>query len=149
MSWYVETLIIFSDSIRSNINSDHAGYGEIIVESNLDDNDFNNLLIVEKKIEDIYKKGLLASRELEIINAVATGQSLSKLESELDLNRITISKIFSAVCEKIAYTLGGEFTDDGYVSYMKHKHNLSDKQIITLKNLIKGAYRHRTRRYYE
>ena len=149
MSRYVETLLIFSDSIRSNICNSYTNYGELVVELDLDDNDYNNLLIMEKKIKELHGKGLLADKEIDILNAVSTGQSLHKLEKELELNRITISKIFRAVCNKIAYTLGGEFTNDGYIAYMKKKHNLSGKQIDKLKHIIEGEYRHRTRRYYE
>jgi len=141
----VETLLIYKDSVRENIFN---GSG-LFVTTDLDDDDYNNLLVVEKKISDLVDDGLIAPKELEIVTAMSTNKSLKNICEELNLSRWTISKIFSTTCEKIAYSLGGVFTDDGYIEYMVNKYNLNTKHINKLETYIKGAYKHKVRRYYE
>lgn len=129
MSWYIKNLIQYADSIRNNIYTESG----IEVDLDLEDEDYNNLLIVEKKIKDLYESELLSTKELSIIQEVSQGKTFLELESVLDLNRNTIAKVFNLVCDKIAFILGNQFTNEGYLNYMKIKHNLSEEQIESLK----------------
>jgi hypothetical protein len=92
-------------------------------------NDYNNLLILEKNICELYKAGNITDREIQLIDKVATGKSFRELEKQDTLARHSLAKIFHTVCEKLAFILGGEFTDEGYLEYLKTKHNLDEGQV--------------------
>lgn len=91
--------------------------------------DFNNLIIVEKKIKELYTNDLLSDFDIEIINFVSDGKPLSDARAALDRDRTTISKNFSIICERIAYFLGGSFTDEGLIEELTEKYNLTEKQV--------------------
>ena len=142
MSWYVETLILNCEEIRSNI---YKSSGEQI-EADLDDDDYNNLLILESKIKELKNKGFIADKEIDIIKAVSTGRTLTSLEKSLGISREAISKIFYETCEKLSYLLGGQFTDEGYLNYMRTKYKLSEEEIENMEKYMRGIFKHRIRR---
>lgn len=128
MSWYVETLLKNREALHASTIQRVEEYGNRY-QLNLNDNDYNNLLILEKNIESLYKAGNISYREMVLINRVSTGKSFRELEKNGDLTRHSLSKIFHNVCDKLAFILGGEFTDEGYLEYLKNKHKLSESQV--------------------
>jgi len=157
-SWYVESILRSRDIIRSNVfEAPHlvyrpstlvsldATYDDSSYSCNFDDDDYNNLLVIEKKIYELFNKEIITNLELSIINIVGDGKSLASAGQFLDISRATISKIFSNICDRIAYTLGGIFTNDGYLDYMKDKYNLTDIQLDKAKEYIESKYRHTNR----
>lgn len=153
MGWYVGRLLLDSEIIRESISqvynyNDYPFYGEGLFEDDSDDelnqiliidydsDTYMDLLSVEMKISELYKNKVLKPDEIKILNAVMTNQPYSELEGELDLARRTISKKFKEICSKIAFYMGEHFTNDGYLTYMREKYNLSDEQIETLKNYM-------------
>ena len=128
MSWYVKTLLVNREKIRTSTVKRLNRYSDRVY-VDLTDNDFNNLLILEKMIKTLHKSGNIADKELELINLVSTNKSFRDLEKEGDVARHSLSKRFDNVCEKLAYILGGEFTDEGYLNYIGRKYNLNSEQI--------------------
>jgi len=132
MSWIVQHLLINSEVL-------HA-------QSDFESDEYNNLLVVEKKIEELLDKGLLSERELNILNVVASGDLYGDLDESLGLNRRTVYKIFNDICEKISFSIGDVFTDAGYISYMAEKYNLTARQIEKLENFITSNLKHKIMR---
>ena len=133
MSWLVETLLLDRDTIRST--------------QELDSDDYLNLIVVEQRFEELVAKGNISSFESAIVNFVLSGLSFTKLGKILGMARSTVSKHFSSTCSKISYSLGGEFTDEGYIQFMKEKYNLTSKQCETLKTYMVSHLRHKLRRH--
>lgn len=129
MSWIIQTLL----RDRPYLLESH----------NLDSDDYNNLLLVEKKIDTLYKAGLLSISDLDIIRAVSRGDSVTDLEKNLNLNRITISKKFIKLCDRVAYFMGGVFTTEGYISQVARNNRLTLDQVKILRNYISGKYKHK------
>jgi hypothetical protein len=42
--------------------------------------------------------------------------------------------------------MGGYFTDEGYLMYMKRKYKLSDENVETMRNFMKSKFKHRIAR---
>lgn len=129
MSWIVQHLLRNSIDIKTvpDIESD----------------EYNNLLTIESKIDDLYNHGLLSDMDILIINSVADNRPLKDLESSVDKNRITISKSFIQICDRIAYFLGGYFTDDGFLDNLKSQYRVTDSELEYIKNHMQGKFKHK------
>lgn len=129
MSWIVQSIIRNQFNIRSV--------------QDLESDEYNNLLIIEKAINDLTKTGSMTNQELQIVNLISMGYTFRDMENILDVSRETISKIFIATCDRISYYLGGEFTDEGMLEYMQEKYDLEDNQIDKLRNFMKSKLKHK------
>ena len=127
MSWITQSLLNDKNYIKER--------------NDIDSDEFNDLLMVERAIEILTEKGLISEEEQDII-AMVSGDKVGFMEKQKS-QRETIMKKFALVCERIAYYLGGYFTDDGYISYISRKHRLTDEQIEVLQNYIKSPFRHK------
>jgi hypothetical protein len=125
MSWIVESLLNDREKIRAV--------------SDIESDEFNDLLVVEKAVKTLKEQGKLNSMELAII-AVETP------EEPIALEKPTLSKRKSQICDRIAFYLGGYFTEEGYLNYIKKKHGLSDDQTDALRKFMKSEYRHKIMR---
>ncbi len=132
MSWVIENLIRNRWEIKHNhdINSDS----------------YNDILVIEKAIKNLLEDKLITSLEIQIINIISEGYAFSDIEVKLGISRETISKIFIASCKKIAYYLGGEFTDDGLINHMELKYRLTQDQINKLRRFMHGKLKHKVAR---
>lgn len=149
MSWYIRNLIQNSDLIRASIYNEYEVSSNLFFDSpdelveftlrmdiNFEDDQYSDLLIVEKKIKELYESQVLAKKELDILIGVSDGKSLIDLEGIVGMNRNTIAKILNSTCEKIAFILGGDFTDYGYLERMTQKYNLNEEQVKNLKEYM-------------
>ncbi len=144
MSWYVETLLKNKYRLKNNIFDYQREDNNVSLLVNLDDDSYNDIIQIEKLIEDLFEKGFIAPKEVEVLNAVSTGKSMNSLEKEIGIGRLVISKIFSTTCEKIAYILGGYFTDEGFINYMINKYKLNESQIEMMEKYMEGTYKSKT-----
>jgi len=132
MSWLVETLLLGRIAIRS--------------ESNVDSDEYHDLILVEQKISELLDLGLIDVFELSIMNYVLSNRPYSELEKMLSISRETISKYFRGICNRVSYALGGYFTDEGFMEHMKDKYNLTGEHVEKMKEHMVGKYRHTIRR---
>jgi DNA-binding CsgD family transcriptional regulator len=141
--WYVELLLMNREAIRQNIYNNEYEESTGLIESfvDLDDATYNDLLDVERAVNILVKNGSLDRQELDVINLVISIKSLSKAGRELGLSRATITKIFKNACFKVSYFLGGHFTDDGYIDYLKEKYKLTPEQVEKIYKYLEGNYR--------
>jgi hypothetical protein len=127
MSWLVSTLLREKNRIYAT--------------ADFESDEFNDLLLIDKKIEDLLKKGLLSPFELEILDTITSGVPLNEIETSLKLERHTISKIYSSITNRIAFYLGGYFTDEGYLEYISSKYNLQNNQIKKLEEFMSSKFK--------
>ena len=127
-SWYVETLLRTSNQIRSNIITYTTSGWDIVESADLDDNDYNNLLLVEKTISQLVREGKISKKELEIVNLISEHRTYIQVAEDLGMDRGTVYGIFQGVCDRIAFILGGEFTNEGYVNELGRKYRLTEEQ---------------------
>lgn len=123
MSWIIQSLLNKREEIKAT--------------SDIESDPYNDLLILEKKIEDMVNSGMLTKEDVEFLRTPYTSQSNEKSQ---------VSKRFYALCELIANFIGGYFTDDGYLLYMKDKYKLTEERVAILRKYIKSEYRHKIMR---
>lgn len=117
MSKYIQLLLQNREEIKTTV---------------LDEDLYDDLLIVEKKIAELHKKGLLSDADINVINYMNNNQSLRSLSKKHRVSRITLSQRFRNICNRLAFYLGGYFTDTGYLQRLKQKYKLTDEQISIL-----------------
>jgi hypothetical protein len=135
-SWYVKTLIQNKESIKERIYKEATVGMEPSYTIDFDDTDYTNLLAVEKVIEKLIKSGSMTDRELVVLNQVLSGNTVAMMERNLKTSRITLTKIFDDLCDRIAFILGEEFTNEGYLEYMKEKYKLTNEQLNIARNYM-------------
>jgi len=128
MSWIVERLLIDRYSIRS--------------EHSLESDTFNKLLFLEKKIKDLYNDGYVSIQEMEVINLLSSGYSITEISKINNKSRLTISNIFRNACNRVSFHLGGEYTDQGFLDEMQKNYSLTDVEIEKVRNRMNSKYRH-------
>ena len=112
----------------------------------IESDEYNNLLVVEGKINELHSQGFLSDIDIYILELVSDGRPLKELEGSIDKNRITISKTFVQLCDRISYFLGGYFTDEGFLENMKSNYKLDDTQIEAVKLHMTGKFKHKLMR---
>lgn len=129
MSWIVQHLLKNKDIIKETCD--------------LESDEYNNLLVVESKIAELSKGGFLSDVDLWIIDLVSDGRPIRHLETDIGKNRITLSRTFVQICERISYFLGGYFTDDGFLENMKDEYKINDEDISKLREYMTGKFKHK------
>lgn len=129
MSWLVQSLLRNKVKIKTS--------------PDLESDEYNDLLIIEKKVESLANEGILSEKELTLLLYISDGKSLVDSQMEFGKNRWDLAKDFSSICTKIAFYAGGYFTDEGYISYMTDKYKLNDEQIKKLEIYMKGKYKNK------
>jgi transcriptional regulator CtsR len=115
------------------------GYDDPMIE----DDQFNDLIVVEKAIKELFEMGLISEYELKIIEMLEDGSFKKDVSRRLKIKRETLIKDFDVVCSRIAYYLGGYFTDDGFLSHMSERYRLTEEQIKKMKLYMRSRYRHK------
>lgn len=122
MSWIVQSLLNNREIIRE--------------EADIDSDEFNDLLVVEKAIKELIEQSRLSADDLAILG-IQEDDISSKLE------RHTLAKRKEQLCERIAYYLGDYFTDEGYLDEFAKKHRLSSEQVRSLWKYIHSNNKHK------
>lgn len=129
MSWMVATLLM--DTIR--IKDAH----------DFDSDEYNNLLIIEKEISRLKRGKYISEIEDRILSLIRGGYLVKDIETIIGMERGAISKIFSRICNRISFYLGGEFTDTGYIAELSTKHNLTEEQQELLSEFMKSNLKYK------
>lgn len=135
MSWVVSHLIRNRNIIKSNQSNN----------SNFDDDDYNNLIILESKIKSLHQHEILSDFDLIILDSVNDNVLHDKLKSVIK-DRHTLSNSFSQICKKIGFYLGGYFTDEGFLENMRINYKLNDNQLSELRSYMTGKFRNKLKR---
>ena len=125
-TWFIERLLTNSVQIHSEgTESEMLGY----------------LLTLEKKINELAKLGILTDEEIVILNEMLDNKTITQLSKENRQSRVTTANKLDALTDKISMYLGGIYTDEGYLDYMKRRYKLNDEQVEQLREKITGNYK--------
>jgi len=87
---------------------------------------YNNALLVEQVVEKLVKENLITEFEKEVLWAIGAGYSYSEAARILGSHRLTISDTFNRLTDRIAFILGGDFTDSGFLERVQTMGSLYD-----------------------
>jgi hypothetical protein len=133
-SWYVETLLRNRHKIREHIftsggSDSEDGCLSPSLTVDLEDEDYNNLLLVEKTLTELVENDRLSDSEFLIFKKMLEYKTLSEIVQETGFTRMWVSKFIEDVCDRIAFILGDIFTNEGYLNRLAEKNHLTDAQI--------------------
>lgn len=150
MSWTVKTLLRDRYKIRSrimqkqelnlNFGFTNDEYEDILDDRSfildLEDDDYNDLLLVEKKINDLHVLGILSDLEVRVLTLYSEGATFGDIEKDVELSRNSIIKCLNQACNKIAFSLGDTFTNKGLAVFISEKYELTPEEIKKLEDFI-------------
>ena len=144
MSWIVKNLILNRHDVSRKIYEKHMGtnyYDEGTLLIDFEDDAYNSLLKIESAIKKLYDKGLIDIEELTVLKFLSEGYSYKEVGDKLKIGKNSVRAMFYSLCDRIAFYLGGEYTDDGYVEYMVNKYKLNETEVAKLKKILKANRR--------
>jgi hypothetical protein len=86
-------------------------------------------------------KGQISELELEVLRMLSIGNTYKEVAKKLGISRDSARKNFNTSCNKLAFSLGGVFTDEGYAEYMAEKYSLTDQQVDVMMELLESNRR--------
>jgi len=103
--------------------------------------DYNNCLLIQKCVDSLNSQGLLSEVEKDVLSAVYMGFNYAEISKLLNVNRQTVSMVFDKITDRIAYVLGGEFSDASFLDRVQSVNsNINAKdvsEIFEKKGIIK------------
>lgn len=132
MSWKVESLLLNRAAIRSD-------YGP-------GDDVWEELVFLEDKIKRLKEAGRLTDFEVEVLDKVIFYGSLNEAGRDMGMIGKTVARYFHNACYRIGFYLGSTYTDEGTITEMTEKYNLTPEQIEKMREFISGRYKHRVMR---
>ena len=114
----------------------------ILEAHNIDADDYNDCLLIQKCVDVLDKQNLLSEVEKDILTAVYRGFNYAEISTLLQVNRQTVSMIFDKVTDRIAYVLGGEFSDASFLDRVQSLNSninaKSVREIFEKKGILKN-----------
>jgi hypothetical protein len=117
--WYVDYLLINQEEIRTR--------------ADFDSDEFLDLLAVEKEIKRLRETNLLPKKYFDALDSY-----LNPYQKQTNKTYQTINKLFRAVSDIVGNKLGGKFTDQGYLEYMRDVYHLTEEQVLNLKAFMRS-----------
>ncbi len=108
----------------------------ILDAGDIESDQFNNALSVKMTIEKLFDNEQISKFDARVLNGVAGGFSFSEIALILLADRKRVSNSFKQTCSKIAYTLGDEFTDNGFMYGVAARHAVGEQRENELKEFF-------------
>lgn len=107
--------------------------------ADINSDSYNNAIMIEKTIDDMNKDGLLTEFEKNVLISITSGYNFSEISRILNADRQRVSQTFKNVTDRIAYIMGGEFTDAAFIERIQSVEPISEQHISKLfkRGLIK------------
>jgi hypothetical protein len=122
--WLLEYLLLNSALIKEK--------------ADIDSDEFNYLLIVETEIKKFKEQNIFSEEELSFLDMLFSDRVVDqKRFTELSY------KVLDKISLKLSISLGGIFTDVGYLEYMKDKYKLTDEQLHVAEKFMLSRFRNR------
>lgn len=109
---------------------------EILERGDVESEQFNNALNIQTTIQKLHKKGSITDFDLQVLNSVASGFNFTEIGVIFMIGRKKISESFKSSCSKIAYVLGHEFTDIGFIYGVASRHAVGEGNKQKLKEFF-------------
>jgi len=109
----------------------------ILDDGDIESDQFNNALNIQMTINKLLERGNLRDFDIKVINGIASGFNFSEIATLLMADRKRISDSFRKTCRKIAFVLGDEFTNTGFIYRIASRYAIGEKKKEDLKEFFK------------
>jgi len=133
MSWIVNSIIRNMVNVKSKVD----------LTSDVDNDEYNDAILVEVAIKNLKTLEMLTEEDVALIEFVKNGGQFSNEDNEVDGKKRSISKRYNDLCYRISFYMGGYFTDDGYIEYMRKKHRWTEEQTKVATVYIKSQFKNK------
>lgn len=133
MSWIVQHIINNHITIEANA----------LKTNDFDDSQYQDMIVIDEAIATLQSSGMVTDYELEVLDYVKAGGKFSTKIKTIKGDRGAQAKRYYDVCDRIAFFLGGYYTNDGYLDYMKSKYKLGDEELEVLRQYMTGNHKNK------
>jgi hypothetical protein len=136
MSWYVEELLRESYYIRNEVDfveSDGEGVDAAAYVHLFDSDSYYDLLYIEEAV----RKLKLNQKDKLLYVLLRNNKDIQSMCDTLRLSKPTVIERTKLLTGRIAFLLGGKFTDDGFADYICTKYGYDEYIKTTLLHFLK------------
>jgi hypothetical protein len=127
MSWYISYLLFNHRAIK--------------LKEDLEDDSFNDLLILEKKIKELLDNGFIKKEELDLLKQIINCQNIYILAKEINTDYRTLQVFLNSIISRLSMCLGSVYTDEGMINKICSTHNLTHEEIEKLRDYMSRPYK--------
>jgi predicted metalloprotease with PDZ domain len=93
---------------------------------------YNNALSIKNLVEKEHNSGRISRFDLDVLGSISRGFSYFEVAQSLNADRKRVADSFKKTCSKVAFLLGGDFTDAGFMynEASKYVENEKDEEIV-------------------
>lgn len=93
---------------------------------------YNNALSIKTLVTRQYDSGRISKFDMDVLASVSKGFSYFEVAQSLGADRKRVSDSFKRTCAKVAFLLGGDFTDTGFMynTASKYIENERDEETV-------------------
>lgn len=88
----------------------------ILDDGDIESDSYSNALSIKMVIEKLYKTKNISDFDLRVLELITNGYGYSEIAEMLGVDRKKVTAVFKKLCERIAFILGEEFTNSGFLS---------------------------------
>ena len=83
----------------------------------------------------------MSQDDINLLVTISNYKVIAEVARQLEISTRTVYNRFDKICNKLAFYLGDEYTNFGYIEYLKSKHSLNEQQVTQLmRRLLKDNY---------
>lgn len=109
----------------------------ILDAGDIESDQFNNALSIQQTIKALFERGNVSEFDVRVLNGIATGFNFSEIATLLIADRKRVSDSFRKTCGKIAFVLGDEFTNTGFMYRYAARYAVGRQSERALKEFFK------------
>ena len=89
--------------------------GLILDKGDIESDSYTNALSIQTTIKKLYENHKLSKFDLSVLEKVSIGYGYAEIANLLEVDRKKVAESFRRSCRKVAFILGGDFTNDGFM----------------------------------
>jgi hypothetical protein len=113
----------------------------IKLKEDLEAEDLNDLIILEKKIMELLNNDFISNEDLDLLDKIINAKSIYILAKEMNTDYRTLQSFLNSITTKLSMCLGSVFTDEGYLEKICSNNNLTHDEIQKVREYISKPYR--------
>lgn len=104
----------------------------ILENADIESDEYNNILLIQRCVARLSENGMITEFERMILLGIADGYNYAELSRLLNADKQTVATTFEKVTDRIAYILGGDFTDASFVNRIPEFSDVPPERIRSL-----------------